>query len=201
MRTPQNIEMQRGFKVGDARDFITRTVAIDSVPDGAQDPLWSAKEFEGNWTFCTWVGPCPCCALMQLTSGTWHEHVDGKVQVTQAQIEDVVEVEACICPGPGGTFRLKGEYGREGNTNRFVQTLPQFENNRGTTHLAPGDTIEFKDFLNSEFHFASLTSDNLMDGPGGQPQAENRPVTVAAKKCGGKNGCTGMIFFCSGDRH
>jgi len=112
-RTPKNIEMQRGFKVGDARDFITRTVAIGSIADGAQNPLLSAKEFHGTWIYCAWqaVGPCPCCAVMQLTSGTW---TPDEGPISQTQVEDVVEVEACLCPGP--IFRAKGEYGREGNT-------------------------------------------------------------------------------------
>ena len=109
-RTPQNIEMQRGFKTGEGRDFITRTVAIGSIPDGAQNPLWSAKELAGTWIFCKWIGACPCCAVMQLTSGKWAP--DDGTQISQTQVEDVVEVKACMCPG----FMVNGEYGREGNT-------------------------------------------------------------------------------------
>ena len=108
-RTPKNIEMQRGFKVGEARDFVTRTAAIGSVPDGANDPLLSAKELKGTWVYCA-SSPFPSCALMELKSGTWPP---DEGPISQTQVEDVVEVEACMCPN---SFRTKGEYGRDGNT-------------------------------------------------------------------------------------
>ena len=110
-RNPHNLTMQRGFKVGEAKDFVTRTVAIGSVPDGAQNPLISAKELNGTWTYFTWwKGPCFCCAVMRLKSGL----PPDEGPITQVQVEDVVEVEAGMCPGP--EWRAKGEYGREGNT-------------------------------------------------------------------------------------
>jgi len=179
MRTPQNIEMQRGFKTGDAQDFVSRTVAIGSIPDGAQNPLWSAKEVTGTWIFCKW----PCCAVMRLQSGG------------QTQVEDVFEVQACLV---GPTFCVDGEYGRDGNSNRFIQYLPQWEyGKRDTAHFAPGDTVEFKDVSNAEFYFASITDYNLNDGPGGQPRAEACPLTVAARKADGCPwSCLVNITYC-----
>ena len=77
--------------------------------------------------------------------------------------------------------------------SRFVQYMPQFEPSNSNTpggnhtaHFAPGDTIEFKDPLNAEFYFASITSFNLMiDGPGDGPRAEACPLTTAVRKTDG----------------
>ena len=78
--------------------------------------------------------------------------------------------------------------------SRFVQYMPQLHfrgrqeggTNERPNNFAPGDTIEFKDPLNAEFYFASITSFNLMiDGPGDGPRAEACPLTTAVRKTDG----------------
>merc|ERR1740138_1396849 len=95
MRPPTAEEMARDDA---ARE--PRTVAIGSTPQGARNPLWSAAEFIGSWTFCCFPF---AFATMKLTN--WGD--------------DVVKMDLTCCL----VLPAQQEYARTGNTNRFESTF------------------------------------------------------------------------------
>ena len=92
-RPPTAAEMAR-----DAGLFPPRTTAIGSTPEGEQNPLWSAEEFNGKWFIC-W--PIACASVNQTNVG-----------------EDGIKMQAmcCLC------YPATTEFARMGNTNRFGAT-------------------------------------------------------------------------------
>ena len=92
-RPPTATEMAR-----DAELFPPRTAAIGSTPEGEQNPLWSAEEFNGSWFICF---PIACLKANQTNVG-----------------EDRIKVQAMCCL----IYPATDEYLRIGNTNRFGST-------------------------------------------------------------------------------
>ena len=95
LRPPTAEEMAR-----EAETREPRTVAIGSIPEGAKDPLWSAAEFNGTWSFC-------CVPFFYATFESMNEG------------DDVIKIDVTFC------FYLKAQnaYARMGNTNRFWSTF------------------------------------------------------------------------------
>ena len=103
----------------DDRPIAPRTAAIGSTPDGAQNPLWSADQFNGCWIFCC-VPLCP--AVFKQTN-------DG---------EDIVKAKGFMWCLP----IVNETYIRNGNSNRF-QGISSLEMDRGGSIQAEEEVVEF----------------------------------------------------------